>query len=125
MSILNYFKKTGPGLPQSSAKLSVSALTSANRHVDQAIEAHTSHKRGTYHHYPDAMRLRIGRYAKVNGVSAAVRHFQTELGHPINESTVRTFRKRFDGLLESGEASMDVPLEDQELPPPKKNVADP
>ena len=120
MSILNYFNKTGPGLPESSARLSFSAFTSANHLADQEIAAQTSHKSGTYHYYPDAMRLRIGRYAMVNSVSAAVRHFQIKLGHPINESTVHTFCKRLDDLLKSGKASMDVPLEDQDLPPSKK-----
>lgn len=52
-------------------------------------------KRGTYNVYSPEIRAKIGKYAVENGVMNASRHFTSELGSPVRESTIRNLKKAY------------------------------
>ena len=54
--------------------------------------------RGRYSQYTPELRAKIGKFALKHGNAAAVRHFQTELGHEIPESTIRGMRDKYQVL---------------------------
>ena len=47
--------------------------------------------------YDEATRMRIVEYAQLHGVSAASRHFSSELGAPVSESTIRSMKEKHLG----------------------------
>ena len=58
----------------------------------------SSSKRQPYVEYPLEERYKIGKYASENGPIATVRKFQQRFPN-MNESTARTFRKRYESDL--------------------------
>ena len=46
------------------------------------------------------MRAKIGKFALKHGHSAAMKHFYTELGHEIPESTIRGMRDKYQLMAE-------------------------
>ena len=57
--------------------------------------------RGRYVQYTPELRAKIGRFALKHGNAAAMKHFQTELGHEIPESTVRGMRDKYQVVSEA------------------------
>ena len=56
--------------------------------------------RGRYVQYSDELRAKIGKFALKHGNSAAMKHFYTELGHEIPESTIRGMRDKYQLMSE-------------------------
>lgn len=52
-------------------------------------------KGGTYNVYSPEIRTKIGKCAVENGVMNASRHFTSELGSPVRESTIRNLKKAY------------------------------
>lgn len=52
-----------------------------------------------YNRYSDNQRASIGQYASVHGNSAAAITFSAELGKPVNESTVRSMKRKYEESL--------------------------
>ena len=52
-------------------------------------------KRSEYRHYAPKQRAKIAKWACDFGNISAVRHFTSEFGKPINESTVRFMKKQY------------------------------
>ena len=81
-------------LPDSHKGTSTSA---ANQQVEREI-AHQDKKRrkyGKYHHYDAEIRAKIAKHACECGIKRAAIKFTQELGHPINESSVRNMKKAY------------------------------
>ena len=64
------------------------------RAVQKQVQDASSGKRNQYVKYSDVDRFDIGKYANENGPAAAVRKFSSRFT-ALNESTVRTFRKKY------------------------------
>ena len=56
--------------------------------------------RGRYVQYSDELRARIGKFALTHGNTAAIKHFYSELGHEIPESTIRGMKDKYQVTLE-------------------------
>ena len=56
--------------------------------------------RGRYVQYSDEIRAKIGKFALKHGNSAAMKHFYSELGHEIPESTIRGMRDKYQLMSE-------------------------
>lgn len=78
----------------------------ANSNVSTVMKEKRGVKRGQYSSYDEVLRSKIGRYAAMNGNSAAVKHFTSELGRPVSESTVRSIKKQY--IQASKQATGDV-----------------
>ena len=50
--------------------------------------------------YSDEIRAKIGKFALKHGNSAAMKHFYSELGHEIPESTIRGMRDKYQLMSE-------------------------
>lgn len=48
-----------------------------------------------YYRYDAKTRAKLGKYASRHGVRATARRFRNELGHEINEPTIRSLKKRY------------------------------
>ena len=80
--------------------VSRATCASANAEIDRALgdaaERTSSRKRAKeYHHYDDALRLKIGSYAQENGLTVAARRFTSELKHTVSVTTVQTMRDAY------------------------------
>ena len=77
-----------------------SATEAANTAVMEEL-ASTDKKRklGSYHHYSDEVRARMGRHAAEHGNKSAVSKFTKELEHSVNESTIRNCKRLYLGRL--------------------------
>ena len=65
--------------------------------------------RGRYVQYTPELRAKIGKYALKHGNTAAMKHFQAELGHDIPESTIRGMRDKYQIMSEKkGEGVSEV-----------------
>ena len=87
--------------------------------IDREIQTSTS-KRKPYTKYSADKRFKIGKYASENGPIAAVRKFEKQFSN-MNESTARTFRKKYEPELDDtkrqGRAKpTSVPLKQQGRP---------
>ena len=56
--------------------------------------------RGRYVQYSDELRAKIGKFALKHGNASAMKHFYTELGHEIPESTIRGMRDKYQLMVE-------------------------
>ena len=56
-------------------------------------------KRGPYHDCPAELKLKIARYAIDTTATKAARAFETEVGYKLNESTVRSWKKKYEAQL--------------------------
>ena len=66
-------------------------------------------RRGRYVQYTPELRAKIGKYALKHGNTAAMKHFQVELGHDIPESTIRGMRDKYQVMIEKkGEGVSEV-----------------
>ena len=72
-------------------------IVSANESVEKQIVSSSSkkRKRGDYNHYDSEQKLKIAKYACEHGLSKAVKYFNSVFEKPINESTIRTFKKGY------------------------------
>ncbi|CAC5417731.1 unnamed protein product [Mytilus coruscus] len=75
-------------------------IVSANDSVDKTITASScssskKRKRGEYNHSDSEQKLKMAKYACEHGVTKVARHFSTQTGKSINESTIRTFKKGY------------------------------
>jgi hypothetical protein len=113
MSILNYFWKKDGRPAIESERLTLAANLSVNRNVCAAMDKSVSRKRGNYFHYSPSDKVRIGRDALNNGIAKAVRKYTADLGHPVNESTVRTFKKYYQQCLKDGNVAPEQALGEQ------------
>ena len=102
-SILRYYKPRSAessGLPSPSGPLSTTippaAISSANREVEVVLnDAAAKSKRGPYKKYTPKERADIGKFGAENGVQAAVRKYSRVFRKPVNESTVRQFKRAY------------------------------
>ena len=85
-----------PGLPDPNNEDSTQAALECVT-VNDAIEATApkTRKRGSYGIVDEEERLKSARYAIEFGPAKASRHFSAKLGRPMNESTVRSIRKKY------------------------------
>ena len=67
------------------------------------------------HHYDQATKTAIGKYAQIHSNKRAVQKFSASLGFPVSEATVRNFKREVQKLLSDGQA-----LESIELPERKR-----
>ena len=67
------------------------------------------------HHYDQATKVEIGKYAVIHGNKSTVQRFSQRLGYALSEATVRNFKPEVQKQLEGGKA-----LEDVEFPVNKK-----
>lgn len=100
-----------PGLPnpQSSETQEEAETTQAvNDAVDKFMtENPRKRKRGHYNSYDDETRAKIARAAVDMGISHAARKFSTQLGRPVNESTVRGMKAAYlKKVKENGQTSV-------------------
>ena len=97
MTLLKYFKPVD-GLPSPSGYLSSyltpCTIARANREVEKILlEEKEPKRRGPFKTYSPETRAAIGKYASLNGVSAASRFFSRKLKHPVSTSTVLSIKK--------------------------------
>ena len=78
-----------------------SSATEAANTAEMEELASTDKKRklGSYHHYSDEVRARMGRHAAEHGNKSAVSKFTKELEHSVNESTIRNCKRLYLGRL--------------------------
>ena len=69
--------------------------------------ATTMRKRGSYNRYTDEQRASMGQYALTHGNSAAAAKFSVDWGKLINESTVRSIKRRYIDALGSTDDAVD------------------
>lgn len=81
-------------------------IISANTEVSTALKEKRGVKRGQYAVYDEVLRSKIGRYATMNGNSAAVKHFTSELGRPVSESTIRSIKKQYVEAFKQAKADV-------------------
>ena len=95
-----------------SARVPSAAIAEANREVEVLQEAQKSQvgKRGPYYRFTQKERLKIGKYAAENGTAAAVRKFnrRTTVTKPLNESTVRGLKRKYEDALKEKKRTMSV-----------------
>ena len=72
------------------------------RAVQKRVQDVCSGKRSQYVKYSDVNRFDIGKYANENGPAATVRKFSSKFT-ALNESTVRTFRKKYKEEVQRAE----------------------
>ena len=102
--MLDYFRlKRSGSLPNPrgplSNRISSTAIASANSEVRTVLNGKPlkGSRKGKKHHvYSPKERAEIGRLAGQIGVSEAARRFSRKLGHLLNESTARRFKKLYD-----------------------------
>lgn len=91
-------------------------VVSANENVDKTMTGSSSkkRKRGEYNHYDSEQRLKMAKYA-CEHVSKAVRHFSTQTGKSINESTMRSLKKGYllKLKIQSSDSDTEISLESQ------------
>ena len=132
MSILNYFKQKAPQergiflpIPLSIDGTCIFEVEIAvyNKEVETVVQQQNERQMKQYYSYTSQQRANIGRYASHHGPTAAAQHFTKLLGHPVPESTARTFRDLYCNELESSrkrhaESPPTIPI--SELPPRKR-----
>lgn len=78
--------------------------------IENEISKSTSNKRGRYTVYTPQQRFLIAEYAEEHGTSRAVRHFKPK--YPgINESTVRTFKSKYNKEVKAAEIEYRQPMQ--------------
>ena len=79
---------------------------SESKQLPKEVKKKASKKpsRGRYVQYSDEIRAKIGKFALKHGNSAAMKHFYSELGHEIPESTIRGMRDKYQLMSERGGA---------------------
>ena len=110
MSLLDYFRlKRSGSLPNPrgplSNRISSTAIASANSEVRAMLNGEPSqgsHKGKKHHVYSSKERAEIDRLAGQIGASEAARKFSRKLGHSLNESTARRFKKLYDDEKKKG-----------------------
>lgn len=87
MSILNFIKKRKRDefLPDPEKENSKEEAELCE-FINDSLELPKTPKR-------EKIRAKIGKYAEENGVMNASRHFTSELGSPVRESTIRNLKK--------------------------------
>ena len=104
MSIFNYFSRQMPAerrvfvpsVSQSSPNLPVQAIARANKEVE-VVSVGQSRAPANY---SPSQQEDIGKYAAMQGPTAASWHISSRLGHPVPESTARKFRDLYRAELE-------------------------
>ena len=103
MSILNYFKAKTTLPTASQPSLTEDAVQCANREVERVLEELQMQggrrKRKAYSTFSDEDRAVIGKYAAENGNASALKKFKVSKPGLI-ESTVRSFKQKYVGLLQ-------------------------
>ena len=102
-SILRYYKPRSTessGLPSPSGPISMTippaAIASTNREVEVVLnDTVAKSKRGLYRKYTSKERTNIGKFGAENGVQATVRKYSRVFHKPVNESTVRHFKRAY------------------------------
>ena len=98
MSLLCYLKPIN-GVPDPKGPLSSSILSSviveANNRMQEAERAEKSKKRSPYQSYLPTLRLEIGKYPSLHGVTAASRYFTRKLKRAVSETTTRSIRDAY------------------------------
>jgi len=104
MSLYCFFKPVKK-LPDPNGELSATvspeAIREANKEISAVMEATEQGNRKPYKHISDTLRVSIGRYALENGNAAAVRKYSDQFDTPLNESTVRSLKKKATLKLET------------------------
>jgi len=99
------------------------AFLSANKEVEELLcrsssdnspvgKGGTKRKRGNYNNYSPEVRAKMARYAIENGIQNAARKFTSELGSPVNESTIRSIKSSYlkRGLHKQFENVSELPI---------------
>ena len=78
----------------------------------------SSPKRGNYNNYSPEVRAKMSRYVVENGIQNAARKFTSELGSPVNESTIRSIKSSYlkRGLHKQFENVSELPKKDRGRP---------
>ena len=97
MALFRYLKLTNSHLPDPKGPLSAEIASHAIQQEVFSTEKgnRMPKKRGSYKRLSDDLRAKIGKYACENGNAVAVRRFSMEFDRPLNESTVRSIKKRY------------------------------
>lgn len=82
-------------------------IANVNTAVMEATKSVSNKRRGSYANYNDDFRYKVARYALENGDASAVRKFSKETTKPLNESTIRTWRKTLVNKEASVKANVD------------------
>ena len=102
MTPYQYWRKSLDSLPDTSGPLS-EKLTSATIHdANEAARAATSKqsaKRGRYAKFTPEQQAEVARYALMYGNIAAQRRFSRKLGTDIKESTIRTWKIKYQAAV--------------------------
>jgi len=86
-----------PGLPDPRAEASLQEAEECElvNAAISGIESTRKRKRGSYAITSEEERAQIAQYAIERGPRETARHFSAKLGHPLNESTVRSIRDKY------------------------------
>ena len=82
---------------------------------DELKQKGRKRKSSERHHYDQATKTAIGKYAQIHSNKRAVQKFSASLGFPVSEATVSNFKGEVQKLLSDGQA-----LENIELPERKR-----
>ena len=67
---------------------------------DELKQKECKMKSSEQHHYDQATKTVLGKYAQIHGNKRAVQKFSASLGFPVSETTVRNFKREVQKLLE-------------------------
>ena len=104
MSLFKYFKREaavdrGEFLPEETDRSTSIANQEVRAVVDEA-KAKPKRRKVEPCLYSAETRAAIGKYASINGPTAAARDFSKKLGHPVPESMARKYRGLYLSELE-------------------------
>ncbi|CAG2210204.1 unnamed protein product [Mytilus edulis] len=114
--------KTSSPRPPLLPKTDNPAFQSANTEVENILvdnspvgKGGTKRKRGNYNNYSPEVRAKMAKYAIENGVQNTARKFTTDLGSPVNESTIRSIKSSYmrRGLHKQFENAAELPKKDR------------
>ncbi|CAG2251561.1 unnamed protein product [Mytilus edulis] len=117
--------KTSSPRPPLLPKTDNPAFQSANTEVENILvdnspvgKGGTKRKRGNYNNYSPEVRAKMAKYAIENGVQNTARKFTTDLGSPVNESTIRSIKSSYmrRGLHKQFENAAELPKKDRGRP---------
>lgn len=102
--INKYYKSTNPVNPKSLPNVPRPIIEAANSSIIRLQDiARTGTKRGNYQKETDETKLKIAKYASVNGLSTESRKFSKEFQRTISVSTIQSWVTRYKEQLKTEE----------------------
>ena len=118
MSLRQYLKNKSsdqPASDQIALRGAAECVEALQTQQDELKQKGRKRKSSERHHYDQATKTAIGKYAKIHCNKRAVQKCSASLGFPVSEATVRNFKREVQKLLSDGQA-----LESIELPERKR-----